>query len=774
MSEEKDKHLGIDRLFNAKTNTKFHNRLNIVDADLTSNQFRPANQTKDNIIIPRNRTHDSDDNHLIDDEKAIVENLSELLSAGVITGGAIIDGGSETINVAAGTGMIRVSSTQTSQLIPVVWDAETSLAIPTDTSRHIGIEYNAGSPRVLIGTSDSDFNEHDKFHLGDVVNEGGTLHVQNIPHAVADVIAHMIERMVQTQDPIRGTGLILGESADANRRVTVTAGTIWNRMTEHIISAIDTDPGGTGSTFDIYYRNSPSGFIKVAGQTQWDMDSYDDGSGTLATLSSANKRAVLWFYMEFDGALVAQYGRAEYNTMGAAENEAVPLTAPDRISEHAILIGRLIFQKDTTPAEQVDTVFTIFMTGTGVVDHDGLGNIQPDDHHTKFTANEAITAVEGAGLALASSKVITSANEDLIFLFGRAGFNSINTDRMTLAHRDMNNDTDYAISQNAVGDTFINAKTGRKVWFLINGITGIMTYNASGLQMGLANARITEFSTDGTMGGNSDTAVPTEKAVKTYADTKVTGAGAIAAVEAADPLDLAGQLIISSDSTQLTIKDTSTGRSATMTMGTATTDPVIFDTNNAWSFEVDSAEAFLINLSGTIISQKLHIFNNQIGSKMTPTVDLEMLNDSTLKPTTSTWGITPSSAEFKKEVEDVTDGLAKLMNIKVRTFKYKDVYDMAKTHDMDTRHMGLIIEEVEPHIPSAIKPAKRHYNHRMVDKGKIDEKTQEPILEEVFDTLDTKSLNMHDINLVHINATQELYELVQTLTARVAELEGVK
>ena len=134
------------------------------------------------------------------------------------------------------------------------------------------------------------------------------------------------------------------------------------------------------------------------------------------------------------------------------------------------------------------------------------------------TAAEAIAAVEAAGLALASTKVITSADEDLIFLFGRAGFNSINTDRMTLAHRDMNNDTDYAISQNAVGDTFINAKTGKTVWFLINGITGIMTYNASGLQMGLANARITEFSTDGTMAGNSDVAVPTEKALKTYVD----------------------------------------------------------------------------------------------------------------------------------------------------------------------------------------------------------------------------------------------------------------
>ncbi|KKK55909.1 hypothetical protein LCGC14_3069830, partial [marine sediment metagenome] len=305
--------------------------------------------------------------HLSDDEANIVDNLSELLSAGVITGGAITEGVSETINVAAGTGMIRIGSSQTDNLIPVVWDAETSLAIPTDTSRHIGIEYNGGSPRVLIATSDDDFNEHDKFHLGDVVNEGGTLHIQNIPHAVADVIAHMIERMVQTQDPIRGNGLILGESADANRRVTVTAGTIWNRMTEHIISVIDTDPGGTGSTFDIYYRNSPSGFIKVAAQSAWDMDSFDDGSGTLATLSSANKRAVLWFYMEFDGALVAQYGRAEYNTMGAAENEAVPDTAPDRISEHAILIGRIVFQKDVTPAEQVETVFDTFLTSVGVV-----------------------------------------------------------------------------------------------------------------------------------------------------------------------------------------------------------------------------------------------------------------------------------------------------------------------------------------------------------------------------------------------------------------------
>ena len=41
---------------------------------------------------------------------------------------------------------------------------------------------------------------------------------------------------------------------------------------------------------------------------------------------------------------------------------------------------------------------------------------------------------------------------------------------------------------------------------------------------GLTGTSINEFSTDGTMAGDSDDAVPTEKAVKTYADTELSGA----------------------------------------------------------------------------------------------------------------------------------------------------------------------------------------------------------------------------------------------------------
>lgn len=52
------------------------------------------------------------------------------------------------------------------------------------------------------------------------------------------------------------------------------------------------------------------------------------------------------------------------------------------------------------------------------------------------------------------------------------------------------------------------------------GGTTYATFNADGLTL-QTGASITEFSTDGTLGGNSDDAVPTEKAVKTYVDDNI-------------------------------------------------------------------------------------------------------------------------------------------------------------------------------------------------------------------------------------------------------------
>jgi len=69
-----------------------------------------------------------------------------------------------------------------------------------------------------------------------------------------------------------------------------------------------------------------------------------------------------------------------------------------------------------------------------------------------------------------------------------------------------------------------------------------MTIDENGLQLFTAGATINEFSTDGTLAGDSDTAVPTEKAVKTYVDAQV----------------LAGSYIISQDDSWVKVTDDGT------------------------------------------------------------------------------------------------------------------------------------------------------------------------------------------------------------------------
>ena len=57
-------------------------------------------------------------------------------------------------------------------------------------------------------------------------------------------------------------------------------------------------------------------------------------------------------------------------------------------------------------------------------------------------------------------------------------------------------------------------------------LTGLNELQLGSIRAGKRGATISEFSTDGTMGGNSDTVVPTEKAVVTYVTTQLTSGSA--------------------------------------------------------------------------------------------------------------------------------------------------------------------------------------------------------------------------------------------------------
>ena len=295
-------------------------------------------------------------------------------SSGWFSGGAISDAGGATIDVAVGTGVIRATDSAIAQLLFFDWAASTGLAITANSIRYIGVEYNAGSPQVVVRTS-NDFDHTTDFPLGTVVNEGGTLHIQNAPWEIGDHANTMIQRLRGLRPIARDVevgGLIFSETG--TRNVAVTAGRLWRGLTKFAIGALDTNPGGAADTFDTY----SSGGAEATGVAAWPNEQYDN-AGTLTTMTN-NRWANLWWYIELDGELVMVYGTAQYVTQAQAENEAVPSVLPDRLQVHGILASRFIFQKSAGTAAEILSAFAATFATLGATDHGNLAGLADDDH----------------------------------------------------------------------------------------------------------------------------------------------------------------------------------------------------------------------------------------------------------------------------------------------------------------------------------------------------------------------------------------------------------
>ncbi len=228
-------------------------------------------------------------------------------------------------------------------------------------------------------TSDT-WNFRTDFPLGSVVREGSVLHLSQSEHAVGDHANMMIQRMFDVNKIERDNtsgGLILSESADTNRYIVVSAGSIWERLNKTAFAAFDSNPGGGGDTFDTY-KHVTSAFTLTTGVTQWPNAQYDDGAD-LVTMDN-NKYANLWFYGDSDGEVAMVYGTAQYAQSALAELEEPPSALPTRIQVHSFLLGRLIFQKSATTAIQVDTVFETIFLPTQAADHGNLSGNADDDH----------------------------------------------------------------------------------------------------------------------------------------------------------------------------------------------------------------------------------------------------------------------------------------------------------------------------------------------------------------------------------------------------------
>lgn len=326
INEELTTNVDHNNLLNKGTNS--HTQL---DGHLSNNNN--PHQVSDTQLLIRSIGTSATLDHIIDDT----------ISAGWIEGGDITDAGSETINVAAGECLIRSATTPTADLYYVEWTAVTGLSVPTGQTRYVYVYYNGGTPQITLTTiHQTDFHQY--VYLGEVHNLGGSLKIHNDHRPIND----LANRTMNWVEHVFGTLVSSGENTydptPSSRKIAVTSGEYFDRyFIEYASTAFDSSVSGTFTTM---YRDGTGDWVRTPGQTDIDNQSYDNNSGTLATMTILYY-SCRYIIRGFDNSIYVLFGQAQYPTLSQAQNETPP-ERPEELDEHGFYIAKYCIQKSAT------------------------------------------------------------------------------------------------------------------------------------------------------------------------------------------------------------------------------------------------------------------------------------------------------------------------------------------------------------------------------------------------------------------------------------------
>jgi len=318
-----------------------------------------------------------------------VQHIQDLFhSSGWTSGGVITNAGGGLITVSAGTGLIRAINSDVATIYFTDFPASTpaNVVLVDGSQNYIYVEYNSGTPRVIATTIQrADYNT--SFLIGAVYRIGTTLHINStVKTAISDHAGKMIAFNKEVMPYARANGSMISEVA--TRGFAITAGTFWNGLVRFTTNAFST---ATGSFF-YFYRNGVGGWTKVPTQTQINNTQYDNGTGTLATLSN-NKYGIHWVFIDTDGDTYVVYGQGDY-TLIEAQNEMIPASLPVEITSHGFVVGKIIIQKSATTFAQIESAFAMGFSSAMASEHNSLAGLDTGNYLHLTEAQKTIATQE--------------------------------------------------------------------------------------------------------------------------------------------------------------------------------------------------------------------------------------------------------------------------------------------------------------------------------------------------------------------------------------------
>ena len=323
-------------------------------------------------------------------------------------GGGITDDTDGTVTIGAGEGRIRATDSDTAALLSFDW-ASTPITPADNDLTYLYVEYNAGTPQV-VGTVTKRTDLNTNIYLGAVYRTGTFLHITEHAYPMGNIGQRLVKRFNDTSGLTRATGSVLSDPSDLS--VVCTAGVWWHGLDEVSIAAFDT---GVADTFFRFYRDGAGDYTLDATETLINVLNYDDGTGTLATLS-AGRYGVHWVYVGVDNDLYIIFGRGNYTAAQWSASSA-PTDLPAHMQEqHAGLIGRIVVQKSAAVYTDVSTAFETTFALEQASDHGNLGGLGDDDHTQYLRADgtreltddmtvTALKTIDGRDLSVDGAKL---------------------------------------------------------------------------------------------------------------------------------------------------------------------------------------------------------------------------------------------------------------------------------------------------------------------------------------------------------------------------------
>lgn len=357
-----------------------------------------------------------------------------------------------TVAIAAGTAWCKESDSDTAVGKFFNFAGKTPQSLTDMTTNLIYIDYNGGTPQIVVATSPLTYGFlQDHILLGVVFQSGNDTHIfqadpmgiQGINRVHMEFVedeSHRTSGMVTTATGTRNLAVTAGVlHLGLNRKTsppytTPNAGTAdqteANKLHDADGGFVDTDLGKkvhntTDDTytevtayvdageltvhddifvdtenydldiFSYWYYDGDLGtpaWVEVPGSTAISNTQYNDVDTGLANLTGT-RRGVHWVYMDFDAHLHVVYGQGNY-TANQAEEAAVPASLPNIAVSFSVLIAKIIIQKDQSTMI-ITYPWTEAFTSSLATDHGSLGGLGGDDH-TQYLLADGTRALAGA------------------------------------------------------------------------------------------------------------------------------------------------------------------------------------------------------------------------------------------------------------------------------------------------------------------------------------------------------------------------------------------